>query len=445
MEKINKGRHFNKGKTNSRKKNIKKKFLKRIFIIILIICIIIASFIAYSTYKNGFGLSGMLATAVGHNSETRENLEEFRVLLLGVSTNISSKLTDTIIVASYNPKTQEATLLSIPRDTYIGKSKSNADSYDKINSLYQKGTDEVLDEVNNITGLDIKYYVVIETEALVELVDTIGGVEFNVPINMDYDDSTQSLHIHLEAGLQTLNGDQAEQVVRFRHNNDGSTYSSEYGDNDIGRMKTQRAFLTQVLKQTINLKNIFKISEIVDIAYKNVETNIDLASIKDYIPYIIEFDINNLQSVTLPGETARINGLWFFKYDAEETKELINQMYFSKDLEEDTENNNDYENTSTYLSVIEKESDIKIELLNGSGKSYNLTKVTNILKQEGYNVYKTGTTATTSKTEIRNKKNCSTTTSDNIKEILGTGVIENNYNGSSTVDYTIILGKDYEK
>lgn len=429
---------------NRKNKKIKKS--KIFLIVVLFICIIIASFVAYSTFKNGWGLRGMLATAVGHNAQTKDNLEEFKVLLLGVSQDISSNLSDTIIVASYNPKMQRGTLLSIPRDTYIGNNEKTADSYDKINAVYKKGPDEILDKVNNITGLDIKYYVVIETEALAKLVDTIGGVEFDVPIEMDYDDPTQDLHIHLDKGSQILNGKQAEQVVRFRHNNNGTTYSSEYGDNDIGRMKTQRAFLTQVLKQTINIKNIFKINELLDIAYENVQTNIDLESVKDYIPYVIEFDINNLQTGVLPGESKRINNLWFFRYNKSKTKELIEKMYYYKDIESSIQNdfNVTKENTTLNTLGVRGKEDVKIEVLNGSGKSSNLTKVVNILKDEGYNVYKTGTTATTSTTEIKNRTNCSLSISSDIRDTLGVGSIKSSYNASSTIDYTIIIGKDYK-
>ena len=433
----------NRYKNNSKNNINKKKGLKIFLIILLIICIIIASYVAYSTYKNGWGLSGMIATAIGHESKTKDNLEEFRVLLLGVSTDISSKLTDTIIVASYNPKNQTANLLSIPRDTYIGTNRNKADSYDKINSLYQKGPEKILEEVNEITGLDIKYYVVIETGALVDLVNAIGGVDFDVPIDMDYDDPTQDLHIHLKSGMQKLNGNQAEQVVRFRHNNNGTTYSSEYGNNDIGRMKTQRAFLTQVLKQTINLKNIFKINELIDIAYKNVQTNINVDNAKDYIPYIIEYDISQLQSTTLPGEPEKINGLWFFNYNKKETKQLVEELYYSDNITLDNENN-EITQTNDVSTQLSTQSDIRIELLNGSGKSINLTKATNQLKQKGYNVYKTGTTSTITKTKIKNKKNCSITISNDIKDVLGVGTIENSYNSSSTIDYTIIIGKDYK-
>src|SRR5699024_11040122 len=146
---------------------------------------------------------------------------------LGISTDQTGvDLTDTIIVASYNPNTQKATLLSIPRDTYTGKNPSKATPSDKINELYSytKGPEATLKLINEITGLNINHYAVIKTEALIKLVDAIGGVDFNVPIDMDYDDETQELHIHLKAGQQHLNSDQAEQLVRFRHNNDLTSY-----------------------------------------------------------------------------------------------------------------------------------------------------------------------------------------------------------------------------
>lgn len=157
-------------------------------------------------------------------------------------------------------------MLSIPRDTFIGESKSSATAWDKINAVYQTGAENVLEDVRNLTGIDVKYYVMVDTEALKVLVDKIGGVTFNVPIDMKYDDRKQNLHINLKAGEQLLDGDKAEQVVRFRHNNNGSTYPESYGIEDIGRMKTQRAFLTALAKQTLVPANITKIPDFIDIA-----------------------------------------------------------------------------------------------------------------------------------------------------------------------------------
>ena len=251
----------NKNIKNNKKKG-KNKIWKKVLLIILLILLVAGGVFAYKVHQNGGGASGMLATVLN----TKKDVGEFKALLLGISTDQDGvELTDTIIVASYNPNTQKATLLSIPRDTYTGKNTARATAYEKINALYGRKhrPDETLAAVNEITGLNIEYYVVVKTEALIKLVDVIGGVTFNVPIDMDYDDTSQDLHIHLKAGEQKLDGDKAEQLVRFRHNNPDkygrmTSYPAEYGDNDIGRMRTQREFILQVVKQTAKPENIFK-------------------------------------------------------------------------------------------------------------------------------------------------------------------------------------------
>ena len=157
---------------------------------------------------------------VGNDRETLEELEPIQFLLLGVSTDLGGKITDTIMVATYNPKDQTASLLSIPRDTYTGKDHSQGTPNEKINALYTKGIDRILAKVNELTGLDLKYYMVVDNEALIKLVDVIRGVEFDVPINMNYHDDTQGLSIELSKGLQVLDGNHAEQLLRFRKNDD---------------------------------------------------------------------------------------------------------------------------------------------------------------------------------------------------------------------------------
>ena len=447
----------NKGKIKKNKK--KMKLWKKILIIILIIILVAVGWFVYKTQKNGGGVSGMLATVVGHDENTKKNLSEFRVLILGISTDqVGVELTDTIMVASYNPNTQKATLLSIPRDTYTGKNPSKATPSDKINALYSytNGPEATLELVNEITGLNIEHYVVVKTEALIKLVDAIGGVDFNVPIDMDYDDPTQDLHIHLKAGQQHLNSDQAEQLVRFRHNNDLTSYPEEYGDNDTGRMRTQREFIMQVLKQTLKPENIFKIGEILDIVKQYVITNVDLNYAKDYIPYAVEFNTENIVTGVLPGENTNKNtsGTWVFVYDQEETEKLVQELFYDRDLEqEETEGNtidgtnttNSTNNTSTETNKVSK-SDIKIEVLNGTGDGNTLQEVVDELENSGYTVSRTGNTNTTSKTTIIDKKETKQTLLDNLQQVLGTGTISSSeVNSSSKVDVTIVIGKDYEQ
>ena len=308
-----------------------KKILIFFLFIILLVALSVAGFVGYSTYKNGWGVKGLIQTAVG-SEKTLEELDEFQTLILGISEDISAKLTDTIMVASYNPKSQKAVLLSIPRDTFVGTNKANTNSYDKMNAIYeQSGAEGVLRKVNKLTGLNVKNYILISNNALVELVDEIGGVEFDVPMNMDYDSKGQNLHIHLKEGLQTLSGEQAEWLVRFRKNNNGTTYSYKYGSDDFGRMKTQREFIKAVVKQTLQAKNITKIGSLIDIVKRNVTTNInDWDTIKEYIPYVTEFNTDNIEMATIPGSSVRIpeeTGLWFFLADEIKVKNLIEELF----------------------------------------------------------------------------------------------------------------------
>ena len=129
----------------STKKEQKKKELKKpkkskhivlkIFLILLLILGLSAGFLIYKINKNGGGMSGLLTTVLGQEDVKLEDVDPIHILVLGTSQDMS----DTIMVCSYNPKTQEASMLSIPRDTYTGKNKNNAQAYEKINSRYIAG------------------------------------------------------------------------------------------------------------------------------------------------------------------------------------------------------------------------------------------------------------------------------------------------------------------
>ena len=327
------------------KKDVKKKGKKKKHIglkIFLLLIIVLGIFIAKRYHDAG---GNWLGAIMGHNKETLKNLEPLQVLILGESTGMS----DTIIVASYNPQTQEAALMSIPRDTFTGDDKSSAKYYHKINALYGYGEtpEKTLAAVNKITGLDIKYYILVDTKALKKLVDTIGGLDFDVPIDMDYDDSSQDLYIHLKAGQQKLNGEQVEQLVRFRHNNNGSTYPYSYGIEDHGRSKTQRAVVIALAKQSLKFKNIAEISNVIDILKEYVKTNMDLNSVKDYLPYAIEMNMDNIQVGMIPGADEKVNGIWFFFHNEEGTKELVDELFLHTKQNADSQDEGENQTNST--------------------------------------------------------------------------------------------------
>ena len=407
------------------------KIFKRIMLILLIVIIALVGWFIYKTNKNGGGLSGALATVVGHDENTKKNLGELKVLIVGVSNGIEAKLSDTIMVASYNPNTQKATLLSIPRDTYMGRNKNTATANDKINAIYSYTQDpeKLLKAVNDITNLGIKYYVVIETEALVKVVDAVGGITFNVPIDMDYDDVTQDLYIHLKAGEQLLDGKKAEQVVRFRHNNNGTSYPVEYGDNDLGRMRTQREFLTQVMNQILKPENIFKVGEFLEILNQNVKTNISLDVAKDYIPYAVEFKTENLLTETLPGTSEFCNNVWIYTVNKTKANQVIQKVFYDRDIEID-------EN----IDPTEKKN-IKIEIINGSGDKELLEQTAETLKNAGYTVKEKSTTNKIEKTVIANKANVKEAYLNNIRDLIQTGTIGKSQTTSYDYDVSIILGE----
>ena len=441
-------------KTNSKNKKEKKKMKtwKKVLLVILLIILIAGGVFAYRVHKNGGGLSGMLATVVGHDENTRKSLGEFQVLLMGVSTDQEGvSLTDTIMVASYNPNSQRAVLLSIPRDSFTGTNVKRAKASDKINAIYNLTKDpmETVNAVNELTGLDLKYYAIVQTEALIELVDALGPIEYDVPIDMDYDDVTQDLHIHFEKGVQEIDGQKAEELLRFRKNNDGTSFPTEYGDNDIGRMRNQREFLTAVVEQTVKLENITKLGTVLDIASRNLITNLDFNVLKDYLPYAVEFSTENLLTESLPGSVPNLsqtNNVSIFVVDEEATEQMIKELFYPETLTED--GNTVDENTtksSSSDSTTSSKSSVKVEVLNGTYDGKVLQEVVNKLKEEGYNVSRTGNTTSTSKTVILNKNDVSNMVIDEIKQVVGTGTISSNGAGSSSkADITIVIGKDYE-
>ena len=413
---VNKNNVKSKGKAGNKQSKKKHIVAKRIILLIIVILIILAGVFTSKVVVNGGGLKGLLVTLFGQTEETRKNMSE------------SLNLTDTIMIGRYAPNSQKASLVSIQRDTFIGDNPKKATAYDKINSVYQgKNSEKILKEVNELTGLNLKYYVAIDTEGLKELVDAIDGVEFYVPMDMKYDDTSQDLHINLKEGLQKLNGDQAEQVLRFRHNNDGTTYPSSYGTQDTGRMRTQRDFISALLKQTLKPSNILKIGEFIDIANNNIETNIPIDTLKDYIPYAVEFSTDNLKTATLPGEPKEMNGVWLYLTDEDEAQAMIAQYFFDCPTEDEVTNEMP-----------------TLQILNGTSDFSNLEEVINKYKEKGYNILKVGNTESKVKqTKITNRTKQSTEQMTEVKNIIKQNAKTETGKDTEDVDFTVTIGRDY--
>lgn len=254
----------------------------------------------------------------------RENC--FTILLSGLDDDNGGS--DTNILVMLDTEKGEINAVSLPRDTLI-----NTDwNVKKLNAAYKVGgTERLQKEIGNMLGIPVDFYVSVNLEGFVELVDAIGGVNFDIPINMNYDDPTQDLHIHFKKGMQYLNGEDALKVVRFRHNNDGSGYGTE----DIGRIQTQQAFLTAVAKQMLSSISISSISTYADLFMKYVETDLTVGNLVWIGEQALSMGMENIHFYTLPGDgTGYYEGVSYYILYPDEVLELVNTSFnpYKQDL-----------------------------------------------------------------------------------------------------------------
>ena len=210
----------------------------------------------------------------------RKSEDFYTILVLGRDTGGGGN-TDTMLLASYDVTNQKATVMSIPRDTMV-----NVDwDVKKINSVYNmngagsKGLKALYKEISQLVGFEPDYEVIVEWEAVGQIVDAIGGVYFDVPYTMDYHDPYQDLVIEQAAGYRLLSGDDAMQVIRWRKNDPWSKHGYTKGIGDDGRMQVQQDFLKAVIKQLLTPANIKNIGKIATVFQQSVETDLSFQEI----------------------------------------------------------------------------------------------------------------------------------------------------------------------
>ena len=209
-------------------------------------------------------------------SGERKSQDYYTFLLLGRDTGGGGNC-DTMMLVSYDMTNQKMTVMSIPRDTMVNVSWD----VKKINSVYNmngggdKGISALKTEISQLVGFKPDYTVIVEWEAVGKLVEAIGGVYFDVPQDMNYEDPYQDLSIHIKAGYQLLSGTDAMGVIRWRHDNSGHGYK----DGDLGRIKTQQAFLKAVISQVLQVKNAGKLYDFSRIFKEDVTTELSVQNL----------------------------------------------------------------------------------------------------------------------------------------------------------------------
>lgn len=255
-----------------------------------------------------------------------QNKEPFNILLLGGDK--VNKNSDTMMLANFDPATCKINIMSIPRDTKVTiENKAR-----KVNFAYPHGgVNLAVKTVSELLDVNIKYYAFVDTAAFREIIDLLGGVNYYIPADMDYDDPTQNLHIHLKKGQKRLNGAQAEQFIRFRHPNKWNKEIRKFYDgSDLKRMDAQQSFLKELMKQKLSLQYIPKLNSVIEVIFENIDTNLTLNEVIKLTGFISKFKIENLTFIPMPGTTYDASP-WYYLCDVKEARLITSQSFKCND------------------------------------------------------------------------------------------------------------------
>ena len=250
--------------------------------------------------QDGFNVTGV----------DEQSGSSFNALLIGLDKG--GEHSDAIMLVHVDKEDKSIRMLSIPRDTRIMLNGKKV----KINVCYRRGgADLLIEQVKALTGVGINYYAIVEPGMLAEIVDCLGGVEYEVERDMKYTDPTQDLYIDLKAGLQTLDGDKAEQYCRFR----------SYLMGDITRTQSQQKFFKALFEQKLTVANAPKIREIYSIMSDKVKTNVSLRDVLGNL-YVLRLlsDGGDIECIDVPGHynDMQKEGVSYYVLEGEDLEEL---------------------------------------------------------------------------------------------------------------------------
>ncbi len=290
--------------TPPRKKK-KHRFLKVLLVLILILAGSLFAILKFNLFQPTADTGTLGARKTGAST----------ILIAG--TDDGGSRTDTMMLVYVNAVSGELNLLSIPRDTLVNASYN----VPKLNACYgvngggEEGMEALMDKVQAIIGFRPDGYVLTNLDAFIDLVDLMGGVEFEVPQDMYYNDPAQNLYIDLKAGLQTLNGEQAMGLVRYR---------SGYATADVQRMSVQRDFVSAAIDQWASLKSIPKLPQALALVQSSLTTDLSTGNIVWLAGALLRASTENMVTETLSGSGCWWNGGSYYALDPAGVAEMVN-------------------------------------------------------------------------------------------------------------------------
>ena len=223
-----------------------------------------------------------------------------------------------MLLMGIHKSTGAVSLLSIPRDTRAPI--PGYSSHDKFgHSFAYGGVDLTIATIHEFLKVPVHYYVVADWQGFIRVVDALGGVDLFVEADMNYEDPYANLKIHLKKGFQHLNGQQAGQYVRFRHDEMG----------DIGRVGRQQKFLKALAAQAIRPANIIRLPHIMKILAESVQTNLTPWEFRQVVVAIPSLKNNKIQADMIPGDFANIGGVSYWAPDPVEMRKVVERLFIA--------------------------------------------------------------------------------------------------------------------
>lgn len=323
----------------------KRKLKKRAYFIIipLILLLSVGGFATYLYVKAESALSKSHVDDGREKSALREQMvdpkiDNVSILLMGVDSNEKrrdnneSQLTDTLILATFNKDDNSVKLLTIPRDSYVYVPE--VDRNTKITHAHAYGgPSATVDTVENLFDIPVDYWMKINFDAFIEVVDALNGVEVEVPYELYESDSNDKRDaIHLLPGMQLLDGEQALALARTRKQ-----------DNDVERGKRQQEIIKAAMKKATSISSVLKIDNIIDAVGDNMKTNMKFSDLKSFIAYGLGDNGLDMDFLTIDGYDYQPDGTYYYQLEEEsiaDTSEILKkQLGLENNTSDNVENN----------------------------------------------------------------------------------------------------------
>lgn len=270
---------------------------------------------------------------------------------LVVGRDRAAGLCDVIILANINTDNGDVSIMQIPRDTYFDCGNEN---HKKINSSYNSlgSMSSVSNALSSALGIKIDYYLSLDLDTVAKIVDAVGKIEIDVPMDMDYTDPEQNLSINLKAGKQKMDGKSAVNFLRYR---------SGYITGDLGRVDAQKLFLSAFIKRVGEIGNPFELYNVFKLISSNSENNIKEKNLLSIGFKCLKIKGGTVSYMTAPGEAIQSekSGAWYYILSSKSMSELLKTRFDTVDT---FDKNNKFvdKNVQSFFDIYNKDCGIRI-------------------------------------------------------------------------------------